>query len=101
GCSQISDEGLKWLPTSLRTLNLTKCTRLKNAKFYLPHLLDLNMRWCSNLTDESLPFLPSTLTVLNISECYQITLKALKQHLPASLTRITLNRNFLNKIWLI
>lgn len=96
-CSMITDEGLKELPTSLRTLRLPYCDKVKGKSFQnLPTgLQKLDLAFCIQIRNEHLRELPKGLLFLNIPFCKEITGEVLKA-LPQKLQ--TLNLSFCGQI---
>ncbi|KAL6043258.1 hypothetical protein QOT17_023989 [Balamuthia mandrillaris] len=114
-CS-FSDQGLAYLPPSLRVLILERCDQMRGTGFHLlgEGLEELNISFCSRivveafaglpkrllklemagmvyLKDEHMEVLPRSLQSLNIAECVHITDEGLLR-LPPTLVRLTLSK---------
>ena len=84
-CAQLTDEVLKYFPTTLQFLNLSECDITDQTLMLLQplaNLKSLNLNFCAKITNEDLKHLKmlSSLKELSLIGCNQIT-KAGHEHL--------------------
>ncbi len=99
-CPNLTNEGIKNLPTNLKVLTLRDCLTsfmMEEAFKNLPQTLErlyLHQAW--SLGDEALENLPINLKELHLTRCYLLTNQGIK-NLPANLERLVLYDCLLKK----
>jgi len=90
-CQEISDEELKYLPQSIKIIDLSFCNKITNdgLKNLPKNIEKMDISNCCLISDEGIINLPMNLTYLSICNCNKITGKGLK-HLPKNIEYLNL-----------
>ena len=89
GRVNVTNNALKCLPSSLRSLSFVAISKLENKPFELPSLTRLSLGECPSFTDHMMQWLPSTLLELDLSQIEGLT-DACIAYLPNQLTLLNL-----------